>query len=138
MFGISLIELIIFLSIALIVLGPEKTIKSAIYLGKSFKKITSLLNEYKKELSLNQTSSEIKNNLNDFTKVVSSNISNTSISGKGFVKNEGPTWQKGNLPKASHIVSVKDLQKRVTELERQIAILKKPKRIKNSKRIIRS
>ena len=137
MFGISFIELIIFLSIALIVLGPDKTIKSAIYLGKSFKKITSLLNEYKKELSLSQTSSEITTNLNDFTKVVSSNICDTTKSVNGFVSKEGSSWKKNSLPKASHLVSQKDLQRRITELEKQIAILKKPKRIKNSKIIRR-
>jgi Sec-independent protein translocase protein TatA len=137
MLGVSFPELAVFLCVALLVLGPEKTLKASRSMGRAFSKIRGYLRECERELDLGdlrKASAPLRGSMLDLNAAAGKLEEcgpQLPTSGKS---DAAPAVAQGQSGAAKHSWprphayevddEIKALQGRVDELEREIASLK--------------
>lgn len=136
MLGVSFPEVAVFLAVALLVLGPEKTLKASRSMGRAFSRIRGYLRECERELDLEdvrKAAAGVRGNMLDFRTAAARGLEEAASevktpSAAGIAKADAapaprkPSWPKP--PAYAQDEQIKDLQGRVKALEQEIGRLK--------------
>lgn len=137
MLGVSFPEIAVFLAVALMVLGPEKTLKASRSMGRIFTKIRNYLRECERELDLEdvrKAAMSVKGNLNDFRAAAARGLE-SSVSGERPATELKDSRSVGEsvMPKTTRAWpkppayiqedEIKDLRERVVALEQKLGTL---------------
>lgn len=137
MLGVSFPEIAVFLAVALMVLGPEKTLKASRSMGRVFTKIRNYLRECERELDLEdvrKAAMSVKGNLNDFRAAAARGLESSVNEARpgAEVKDSKSESQsagqktKRTWPKPPAYIQedeIKDLRERVVALEQKLGTL---------------
>lgn len=137
MLGVSFPEIAVFLAVALMVLGPEKTLKASRSMGRVFTKIRNYLRECERELDLEdvrKAAMSVKGNLNDFRAAAAcglessvnearpgAEVKDSKSESQSAGKKTKRTWPKP--PAYIQEDEIKDLRERVVALEQKLGTL---------------
>ena len=136
MLGVSFPEVAVFLAVALLVLGPEKTLKASRSMGRAFSRIRGYLRECERVLDLEdvrKAAAGVRVNMLDFRTAAARGLEEAASEAKapsaaGIAKADAapaprkPSWPKP--PAYTQDEQIKDLQGRVKALEQEIGRLK--------------
>lgn len=120
--GISLFELALIAIIAMLILGPDKTVGVLYHLGRMMGKARKLLRQYQHELGLDDVGREVNVRLNDFSSAIKT--AQRRVSGSVEETQNESVERKWTMPPSPHRLSQKELlEKRIQHLETEIVKL---------------
>ncbi len=142
MLGVSFPEIAVFLAVALLVLGPEKTLKASRSMGRAFSRIRGYLRECERELDLEdvrKAASSVRGNMLDFRAAAARGLEEAgdevkpaagaaaaSVNDTPQSASTAPS-RKSSWPRPPAYVAdeqLKELQGRVSALEQEMERLK--------------
>ncbi len=138
MLGVSFPEIAVFLAVALLVLGPEKTLKASRSMGRAFSRIRIYLRECERELDLEdvrKAAAGVRGNMLDFRaaavrgleEAASEAKASSARASEAAKTGAAPATRKSSWPKPPAYAQdeqIRDLQGRVKALEQEIGRLK--------------